>query len=77
MIAGSENSELNRVSVHAAAVGTVQIGEDDLAMILLKFGMQSTDSLIIQLNIVHFLTTDRDRRLQIAIDLASFETFEY
>ena len=69
--------QLHRVSVDATAVGTVQVCEDDAAVIFLQFRVQATDTFVIQLHIVDFFTSDSDRWLQVAVNPTSLKTLQY
>jgi len=63
--------------VNSTAIGAVQIGENDCAVIILQFGMHPADSLVVELDVVFFLTTNCDGSLQIAMDTSTLSPFQY
>ncbi len=76
LISGSEDTDLHWMTIDAAAVGAVEICEQDRSLIFLEFGVQATDPFVIQLYSVHFLTTDRDGGLEVAKDPPPFKPFK-
>ena len=76
MIARPQDTQLYGMPVDSAAVRAVQIREDHIALVFLKLGVQSTNTLVIQLYVIHFFTPNGDRRLEIAKNGASFEAFK-
>ena len=76
VVTGTHHVQLHRVPIDSAAVCAVQVCEDDVAMIFLQLGVQATDAFVIQLHIVDFLTPDRDRWLQVAVNPTSLKTLQ-
>lgn len=76
LISGSEDADLYWVTIDPAAVGAVEIGEQDRPLIFLEFGVQPADPFVVELYRVHFLAANRDGGLKIAKDPPSFKPFK-
>ena len=73
MVSGTQYPQLNRMSIDTTAVRAVQIRENHLPMIVLQFGMQTTDTFVVQLHSVHFPPPDGDRSVKVTKNAAAFK----
>jgi hypothetical protein len=75
-ISHSEDSQLDILTVDFGPVGTLQIGQDQLFMVLLDFQVEPADAFVVQLDGVAFLTADRDRSGQIGEHAAAVRAIQ-
>ena len=76
-IAEAEDAKLGVLAVDAGAVGALQVGEHELALIFLDFEMEAADALVVELDGVAFLAADGDGRLKLLEHLAAVGAVEH
>jgi hypothetical protein len=59
-VAEAEDAKLAILTIHSSSIGALEIGKDKVVIVLLDLAMESTDSLVVELNGVPFLATDCD-----------------
>src|SRR5260370_36352093 len=64
-IAEAQSPNLHHVPVDPRAVGAFQVGQDEIASVLLHLGVKAADPLVIEPQVVAFLTADRERKRKI------------
>src|SRR5262249_49142209 len=57
-IAGQQAADLYGVAVDAGAVGAFQVGQDDVAVVLLNLGVEAADAFIIQAEDISLFAAD-------------------
>src|SRR5262249_49693146 len=67
-VAEAKNPQLNIFAVDPRAVGAFEIGEHQLAAVLLNLDVVTADPLVVELHDVTFLAADRDGRGQMVVD---------
>jgi hypothetical protein len=72
-----ENAELYFFVVDLGAIGTFQIGQHKVIVILLDLEMKTTDALIVQLDGVSFLAADSHRYFDVFVDFAPIRAVQY
>ena len=70
-VAITHDPHLNILAVHLCAVGAFQICQHNLVVIFLQFEVITADTLIVELNRVAFLATDRHRGRQVVKDFTA------
>ena len=67
---------MNGMPVNPTAIGAVQVRKDHISLIVLKLGVQPTNSFVVQLHAVHFFAPDGDRSLKVAKNAAAFKALK-
>jgi len=76
LIANLKDAHLDRMAVDPSAVGALQIGEDNLAAVLLNLRVKAADPFVIQADRIIILAAERDRSWKIAKHQSALEAFE-
>src|SRR5215468_8360035 len=76
-VAGLEAADLHDGVVDAGAVGTFEVGEDDLAVVELHLGVVTADALVVEAQEVALFAADGHRRRQVAEDAALVDSVQH
>src|SRR5262249_41020169 len=60
-VARPQPANLHDIAVHPRSIGAFQVGENNVAVVLLHFGMESAHPLVIESKAVAFLSPNRHR----------------
>ena len=53
---------MDALAIDLGAIGALQVGEDQFAVVFLDLEVEATDPLVVELNGIAFLPADRQRR---------------
>src|SRR5262245_42910424 len=65
------------MAVDAGAVGAVQVGQDDVGVVELDFGVVAADPLVVEAELVAFLAADGDGDAEVAPDAAFVDPLDH
>src|SRR5208283_6146319 len=76
-VPGPQPPDLHRVAVDPGAVGAFQVGQDDVAVVMLDLGVKAANPFIVEPEQVALLAADRQGDGQLAEDAALVDSLEH
>jgi len=75
LIARSQSPDLDGCAVYAGAVSAFEIGDDNIAILVLHFGVVTADSLVVQSQSIAFFATNGNGYRQVAEHATFIDAF--